>query len=269
MSTQQHPLLPLVVPHDQSAAANDWWERVRDLAEDDVFSLMACATAHRRFSRNRFDDPLARQIVSSLGIDVSATIFSDEDEVRMLESNRNAILIDELAREFFGRHAEGMAVSLFGGLCTRFSRIDNGTLKYIELDDRETTSLKLDLIRSSFGAFQSWIGIGRHIHATCCSIRCLRWMHQLHSADDVPTVIIAPSLHRADTETRDSFFTHASLHLATDTEIIVTHDLRAAPPLQHHLGSFATFDENASTWIRYPRLRFINHHTNVAHLRVT
>ncbi len=57
--------------------------------------------------------------------------------------------IDRLAKDFIQRHPEGTIVNIGCGLDTTFSRIDNGTIMYYELDLPEVIALRKNFIEES------------------------------------------------------------------------------------------------------------------------
>ncbi len=56
---------------------------------------------------------------------------------------------DKLTKEFITRHPEGSIVNIGCGLDTTFSRIDNGTIMYYELDLPEVIALRKNFIEES------------------------------------------------------------------------------------------------------------------------
>jgi O-methyltransferase involved in polyketide biosynthesis len=57
---------------------------------------------------------------------------------------RTAIL-DAQVRAFLARHPEGLVVNLGAGLDTRFHRLDNGKLQWMEIDLPEVTAFRRKL----------------------------------------------------------------------------------------------------------------------------
>jgi O-methyltransferase involved in polyketide biosynthesis len=54
--------------------------------------------------------------------------------------------IDERVRNFIETHPKALIVNLGAGLCTRFSRVDNGEIRWYEIDFPEVMALKQQLI---------------------------------------------------------------------------------------------------------------------------
>lgn len=212
---------------------------------EDAGSLVACAVASRSFPDLEFSDPLAEQILAEL--DLEPARF---DERSLRASIVRTMVVDELVREFFERHPSGLAVSLLPGLCTRFSRIDNGALRWLDLEPAEIAAFKRELFHAP----------ERHIIATCCSIECSGWMKLLADAGDMPVLLVAQGgFRRAPIDVRDAFFTNAAVHLPTGTEIVIEYDAHAPlrpSSLRDACASLSTPDVSGE-WAIYPRIRFV------------
>jgi O-methyltransferase involved in polyketide biosynthesis len=160
------------------------------------------------------------------------------------------MVVDTLVREFFERHPGGLAVGLLPGLCTRFSRVDNGALRWLDLESAEIAAFKSGLLRTP----------DRHVIAQCCSIACAGWMKLLADAGDMPILIVAQGgFRRAPIEVRDAFITNAALHLPAGVELVIEYDAHAPlrpSSLRNGGASLSTLDASGA-WATYPRIRFV------------
>ncbi|MCC5930287.1 MAG: class I SAM-dependent methyltransferase [Cyclobacteriaceae bacterium] len=78
-------------------------------------------------------DPVSAQIVEKLDYDFSK--FSDPDSLRSLtRTTIRTSIIDDWVKEWLIAHPEGTVVELGCGLNTRFERVDNGTVRWFDLD---------------------------------------------------------------------------------------------------------------------------------------
>lgn len=59
------------------------------------------------------------------------------------------VIIDDWAKEFLGKHPDATVINLGSGLDTRFSRIDNGRLKWFDVDFPEPLALRREFIQES------------------------------------------------------------------------------------------------------------------------
>ncbi|WP_437934634.1 class I SAM-dependent methyltransferase [Sorangium sp. So ce341] len=208
-----------------------------------VLSLVGRAEARVRFPDLGFADPWAEAMLASLDVDPAGF-----DARALRTSTVRAMAVDRLVRDYVARNPLGLVIALDAGLCTRFSRVDNGTLRWVELDPPHLAEFKC--------AHRLGHASDRHAVARCCSIACTGWMDCLRGAGDVPTLVIAEgALARHAPEVVDAFLTRASLRLAPGTELILDHE--ASPPLRISPRSRAclALPSLDGSVARYPRLR--------------
>ena len=79
-------------------------------------------------------DPKAVEILDQIDYDFSR--FGDIDQVQIGTAIRTEIL-DEQVNRFLEAHPDATVVNLGAGLCTRLSRVDNGRVRWFELDLEE------------------------------------------------------------------------------------------------------------------------------------
>ncbi len=208
----------------------------------DLAALVACAQARVRFPELSFADPMAEEILERL--DVPKRTY-DERELRGL--TLLSATVDALARDFFARHPEGIGVALCPGLCTRFSRIDNGSLRWIDLDTPEVVALKRGL----------YLTPDRHVIATACSSCCPTWLSHLEGVHDVPLLVVAgESFSRMPRSSVDRFVTRFCAKAPSGTEwlLTVSEDLPARPSRSRMLE----IPGADGTVAKYPRARFVS-----------
>ncbi|NJO98766.1 MAG: class I SAM-dependent methyltransferase [Pleurocapsa sp. CRU_1_2] len=58
-------------------------------------------------------------------------------------------ILDRAVSEFLGKHADAVVVNLGGGLCTRFSRLDNGRVRWLEVDLPEVEPVWLQVFQTT------------------------------------------------------------------------------------------------------------------------
>lgn len=216
---------------------------------EDLVALVGCAIARDAFPDLGLDDPLAAAVVQQLELDPG--VF---DERSLRAAALRAMVVDGIVRQFFDRNPDGVAVSLHSALCTRFSRVDNGTLRWIEIDRPDVAQLKSRLVSPRGG------DVDRHVLASCCCAGNGAWMDLLEEARDVPTLIVAQrSLLRMSPAERDRFLLTASRRFPAGTELIAEHDaahLLRPSDRQRRAPSLEAVGAGGS-WCRYPRIRFV------------
>lgn len=78
-------------------------------------------------------DPKAVEIAQSLDVDFSR-IEKQISAYSNLFWARRTLLFDQVVRTFLQRHPQGIVVNLGAGLDTSFYRVDNGSVRWIDLD---------------------------------------------------------------------------------------------------------------------------------------
>jgi O-methyltransferase involved in polyketide biosynthesis len=86
---------------------------------------------------------------------------------------------DQRVRQFLETHPRAMVVNLGAGLCTRFSRVDNGEVRWYDVDFPEVIDLKQQLISQS----NRYQYIGR-------SLFDFTWIDEIHREPNQPLLII-------------------------------------------------------------------------------
>lgn len=221
---------------------------------EDALTLAGCAIARHAFPDLGLSDPAAEDILAKLDLDPARF-----DERKLWAATLRTKVIDALVREFFERHPTGLAVGLLSGLCTRFSRVDNGVLRWLDLEQAAIAAFKKELFVPS----------ERHMISQCCSIACSGWMELLADAADGPVLLVAQgAFRRTPVDVRDQFFTNASVHLPAGTELVIEHDasapLRPSSVIDGPIGervldervALSTLDPSGA-WAIYPRIRFV------------
>jgi O-methyltransferase involved in polyketide biosynthesis len=216
--------------------------------KDTVLSLVGRAEARVRFPELGFADPWAEAMLATLDVDPAGF-----DDVALRSSTVRTIVVDGLVRHYFDRNPDGLAVALSPGLCTRFSRVDNGSLRWVSLDPPSVAEFK-----RAHRIYQQ--APDRHVIAACCSLSCTGWMDLLREARDVPTLVIAEGLSQQEPPGFiDALLTQISARLPRGTELVLDgdpHPARGAPPRSAARASLElTSADGASA--RYPRLRHV------------
>ncbi|MBX3200801.1 MAG: class I SAM-dependent methyltransferase [Labilithrix sp.] len=216
------------------------------LHEEEIVDLVARALAGRELPDVAFDDPAARRILDALEIDRDRY-----DRARLRSALATTMVIDALVRDFFERQRGGLAIGVNQGLSTRFERLDDGVLRWIDVERPQVAAFKASLVAPC----------ERHLVATCCSLRCAGWTQCLRAARDVPTIIVAQgTLRRATHEELDAFLVQAAKDLGPGTELVLDYDARS-PLRPSALGRSGACLESPSpdgAVVRYPRVRYVS-----------
>ncbi len=117
--------------------------KLKGVSETLLIPLVGRALGSKYYPELGFSDPLATEFLEAIDFDPSRLLKSKQV---VAGGAIRAKLYDGVAREFFKKYPNGTGVSIGAGLCTRFHRIDNGRMKWIDLDLPEVIELKRKLL---------------------------------------------------------------------------------------------------------------------------
>jgi O-methyltransferase involved in polyketide biosynthesis len=107
-----------------------------------LIPLAARALARRLLPNRGFADPAAEAIVARLAYDLSP-FEADREMLRGLIER--SLVLDQLLRDFLNCHPDAQVLSLGSGLSTQFERLDNGRLRWMDIDLPEVVELRRTL----------------------------------------------------------------------------------------------------------------------------
>ncbi len=125
-------------------------------------------------------DPVAVQVVESLDYDFAKF---DASTPVYLDIVIRTEIFDERVREFIRRHPRGTVINLGAGLCGRFTRVDNGTIHWFDLDMPDAIELR--------DRFFSEGPRNRHVAR---SMFDFGWLDEVEVADGEPVMVVAEGL---------------------------------------------------------------------------
>ena len=108
-----------------------------------LIPLCGRSLAAKKYPQYDFHDPLAEETIQKLNFNSAEFSF---DSMSMKGSIVRAKAIDSLAQDFFIKNPHGLGISLGTGLCTRFWRIDNSDLSWLDVDFPEVIELREKLL---------------------------------------------------------------------------------------------------------------------------
>jgi O-methyltransferase involved in polyketide biosynthesis len=128
-------------------------------------------------------DPKSVEMVQRIDYD-----FRKLDDRELAELSRFAVVVrteilDEAVFAFMNRYPHGAFVNLGAGLDTRFDRLDNGLIRWIDLDLPEVVELR-----------RRFFSEGERCRMIGCSVMDLRWMDEVPSRNGEQTLFIAEGL---------------------------------------------------------------------------
>ena len=96
-----------------------------------LIPLAARALACRLLPHRGFADPAAEAIVARLAYDLTP-FEADREMLRGLVER--SLVLDQILRGFLNHHPDPQVLSLGSGLSTQFERLDNGRLRWMDVD---------------------------------------------------------------------------------------------------------------------------------------
>lgn len=116
---------------------------IRGVSETLFIPLLGRATATRFYPHIRLKDPLAEELISKIDYD-----FSDiaRDRRAMYGLAKRAEVLDNLCLSFLAQHPDGIVLSLGSGLSTQLYRVDNGQVRWHDVDFEAVIELRKNLL---------------------------------------------------------------------------------------------------------------------------
>ncbi|MFQ4141630.1 class I SAM-dependent methyltransferase [Chlorogloeopsis sp. ULAP02] len=180
---------------------------LQGVSETLLIPFIARAQASTLFPDLQFQDAIAEDILPKLNIDFS-TLPLDTDSLR-----KNIIrgrIFDQQLRLFFDAYPDATAISLGAGLSTQFYRVDNGHLKWFDIDLSEVIKIKSTLLPQN-----------NRYHLNGCSLTDPQWLNIVSWSTNEPVIIICGGvLNFIESAEVKVFFQMVAKHFTTQTQII-------------------------------------------------
>ncbi len=189
-------------------------QQLTGVAETLMITLYARVVETQR-GDSLLQDPKAVEIAQSVDYDFSKYQKGWASQLGVTIRVRE---YDRLVKTFLETHPGAIVINLGCGLCTRFDRMDNGEVRWYEVDFPEV----IDLRRKFFQETDRYQFIAQ-------SILDFTWMEQIHREPHQPLLVmmegVSPYLSEAEnqaivTQLRDRFGTAATGNQAATTEML-------------------------------------------------
>lgn len=152
--------------------------RLSGLAETALVPLWARATETQR-SNPIIKDEKAVEVMNRIEYDFSRFANAWKTQLGVVIRTR---LFDDAVKAFLERHPESIVINLGAGFDSRFDRLDNGTVRWYELDLPEVVEIKRDFFEES-----------DRYRFIAKSLLDYTWMRDVAYSDE-PVLIIAEGL---------------------------------------------------------------------------
>ena len=145
-----------------------------------LIPLVARAQARTLFPELGFVDERAERIVEALGIPLDSF---GADLAWLRGTVLRAKWFDDRCRQFFAANPNGLCVALGAGLNTRFQRLNEGAIRWVDLDLPEVIALKRRFVKAT-----------KRYRMLACDITDLTWMDRVDWRPGTPVMLTAEGL---------------------------------------------------------------------------
>jgi O-methyltransferase involved in polyketide biosynthesis len=145
-----------------------------------LIPLVARARARALFPELGFVDEQAENLVEALGVRLDS-FGSDRSWLRGTVVRTK--WIDDRCREFFENNPDGLGVALGAGLDTRYQRLNESSIHWVDLDLPEVTALKCLFVEPT-----------EHYRIVAGDVTTSAWFEQIGWRTGMPIMIIAEGL---------------------------------------------------------------------------
>lgn len=180
--------------------------KVKILFEDAVAETLMITLACRAVEANQkkpvLQDQKALELVEKVDYDLEKYKHLNNNVISVCS---RAAKIDQYCIDFLQKYPDGTIISIGSGLDTRYWRIDNGRMKFIDLDLPEVIKIRQQLIPA--GDRNSYLS---------CSAWDFQWLEQLKDIRTKPTLVLSEGVMIYQTEDKvielwqkiRNYFTH-------------------------------------------------------------
>lgn len=114
--------------------------------EKTMFLTLFAKAQHSKEKNHKFYDRKAIEVVSKIDYDFT---LADNDRFMKYDIIARTILLDEMVSDYIGTHPHSTIINIASGMDTRFDRIDNGLIRWYNIDLENSANLRLKYIRDS------------------------------------------------------------------------------------------------------------------------
>ena len=148
---------------------------ISGVPETMIQTLYARAKESRK-SNHRIYDGKAIEVVEKLDYDFAA---ADRDFAMSAGVIARTILLDGMVKEYVGKHPNALVINIACGMDTRYYRVDNGQIQWVNIDLPETIAVRRRFLQET----------GR-VSMVACSAMDEAWTEQVQSGRRDVLVIV-------------------------------------------------------------------------------
>lgn len=98
---------------------------------------------HSREKNHKFYDEKAIEVISKIDYDFS---MAEKDKLMQMGVIGRTIVLDDLVSEYISRHPDCTVINIASGMDTRFNRLDNGRIRWYNVDLENSARFRLEYI---------------------------------------------------------------------------------------------------------------------------
>ena len=98
---------------------------------------------HSQETNHKFYDPMAIDVISKIDYDFT---LANKDSTMQMGVIARTIVLDDLVSNYISRHPNCTIVNIASGMDTRFNRLDNGIIKWYNVDLENSARFRLNYI---------------------------------------------------------------------------------------------------------------------------
>ena len=101
---------------------------------------------HSRQKNHKFYDSKAIEVISQIDYDFT---MADKDRKMQLGVISRTIVLDDMVSEYISQHPNCTIINIASGMDTRFNRLDNGQIRWYNVDLENSTKFRLNYIEDT------------------------------------------------------------------------------------------------------------------------
>ena len=101
---------------------------------------------HSQETNHKFYDPMAIDVISKIDYDFT---LANKDSTMQMGVIARTIVLDDLVSNYISMHPNCTIVNIASGMDTRFNRLDNGIIKWYNVDLENSARFRLNYIKDS------------------------------------------------------------------------------------------------------------------------
>ncbi len=164
-----------------------------ELSETMLVPLYARARESKK-KNPAFYDKTAVNVINQLDYDFDKNMEKTSNKLNFWGCAARTILFDDEAREFIERYPDCSVVNIACGLDDRFSRVDNGKIKWYNIDFQEIIDLRKKLIEKN----------DRVINIACSALD-FAWVDEIENKENVLIIAEGFLMYLEEEEVRELF----------------------------------------------------------------